>query len=214
MLDIAFITQPEKLPAIKARTEELEFNMASEDRTGALLQVLAASKPGGELLELGTGTGIGTSWLLSGMDETATLVSVETDESLQSVAREILGADTRLSLVLEDGAEFLQKKPKQSFDLVFADAMPGKFESLDDALAVVKPGGFYIIDDLLPQPNWPDGHSEKVDSLMYRLSADPRFAVLPIIWASGVAVLTRLARSKEAEASDQRRYDIQGSERT
>jgi predicted O-methyltransferase YrrM len=193
MFDKAFINPPPQLAAIKARTEQLEFNMASEDRTGALLQVLAASKPGGSLLELGTGTGIGTSWLLSGMDETATLTSVETDENLQGIAREILGSDKRLILVLEDGATFLPKQPAQSFDLVFADAMPGKFECLDEALAGVKPGGFYIIDDLLPQPNWPDGHGEKVNTLMYRLSADPRFAMLPMIWASGVAVLTRLA---------------------
>jgi predicted O-methyltransferase YrrM len=120
-------------------------------------------------------------------------VSVETDEVLQRNAREILGADQRLSLVLEDGAEFLLRQPEQSFDLLFADAMAGKFESLDDALAVVKPGGFYIIDDLLPQPNWPDGHGKRVDELMYRLSADPRFAMLPMIWASGVPVLTHLA---------------------
>jgi predicted O-methyltransferase YrrM len=72
MIDTAFINQPDQLPRIKVRTEELKFNMASEDRTGALLAVLAASKPGGKLLELGTGTGIGTSWLLAGMDETAT----------------------------------------------------------------------------------------------------------------------------------------------
>jgi len=166
-----------------------------------LLQVLAASKPGGRLLELGTGTGIGTSWLLSGIDESATLVSVETDEILQNIAREILGSDKRLRLVLEDGAAFLRKHPTQSFDLVFADAMPGKFDSLDDALAVVKPGGFYIIDDLLPQPNWPDGHGEKVDNLMYRLSADPRFAMLPMIWATGVAILTRLAPLSKPDQS-------------
>src|ERR1700722_4808915 len=102
MFDIAFISRPVQLPAIKAHTEELKFNMGSEDRTGALLQVLAASKPGGKLLELGTGTGIGTCWLLAGMDETATLVSVETDEGLLGVARENLGTDKRLSLVLED----------------------------------------------------------------------------------------------------------------
>lgn len=193
MIDEAFIHQPEQLRELKAITDQLGFNMASEHLTGALLQVLAASKPGGRLLELGTGAGIGTSWLLSGMNETATLVSVETDEGLQSVAREFLGTDKRLRLVLEDGAEFLRKQPIQSFDLVFADAMPGKFESLDDALAVVRPGGFYIIDDMLPQPNWPDGHGLKVDDLMRRLGADSRFARVPMIWASGVALLTRLA---------------------
>lgn len=193
MFDKAFINAPEQLPAIKARTEELKFGMASEHLAGALLQVLAASKPGGKLLELGTGTGIGTSWLLSGMDDAATLVSVETDEQFQAVAREFLGTDTRLNLVLEDGAQFLRKQPVESFDLVFADAIPGKFEALDDALALVKTGGFYLIDDLLPQPNWPQDHGVKVDNLLYRLSANPRFAMLPLIWATGVAVLTRLA---------------------
>lgn len=183
---------PPRLSELTARTEELKFDMASELRIGALLQVLAASKPGGKLLELGTGTGVGTSWLLSGMDELATLTSVDTDERVQSVAREILGTDKRLTLLIEDGAAFLRTQPKRSFDLVFADAIPGKFEALDDALTLIKPGGFYVMDDLLPQPNWPEDHGLKVDNLMYHLSADPRFAMVPMIWATGVVVLTRL----------------------
>jgi len=40
-------------------SEELGFTMGSEPRTGALLRTLAASKPGGRFLELGTGTGVG-----------------------------------------------------------------------------------------------------------------------------------------------------------
>jgi predicted O-methyltransferase YrrM len=190
MLDRPFIHWPDKLPTLAARTEELKFTMASENLTGALLQVLAASKPGGNILELGTGTGIGTAWLLAGMNESATLISVDTDEKVQSVAREVLGSDPRLTLILEDGASFIRRQPKQSFDLIFADAMPGKFELLDDTLLLLKPGGFYVIDDLLPQPNWPEGHGTRVDNLMYHLSADPRFAMAPIVWASGVAVLT------------------------
>ena len=182
---------PRQLPALTARTEEMKFDMASELHTGALLQVLAASKPGGKMLELGTGTGIGTAWLLSGMDETATLTSVDPDDRVQSVAREVLGDDPRLTLVLEDGATFIQRQVEKSYDLIFADAMPGKFELLDETLKLVKPGGFYVIDDLLPQPNWPEGHGGKVDILMYRLSADPRFSMVPIQWSTGVAVLAR-----------------------
>jgi predicted O-methyltransferase YrrM len=191
MLDRPFIQWPDQLPTLTSRTEELKFTMASEQLTGALLQVLAASKPGGNMLELGTGTGVGTSWLLSGMDESSTLVSLDTDEKMQSVAREVLGSDPRLTLVLEDGASFIRRQPGQSFDLIFADAMPGKFEVLEETLLLVRPGGFYIIDDLLPQPNWLEGHGTRADNLMYHLSADPRFAMVPIVWASGVAVLTR-----------------------
>ena len=49
---------PPALAAIQAETVALGFNMASEPQTGALLRALAASKPAGTLLELGTGTGL------------------------------------------------------------------------------------------------------------------------------------------------------------
>jgi predicted O-methyltransferase YrrM len=198
MDDLGYIQQPAALDAILGRTQALKFNMASEPRTGALLRTLAASKPFGRLLELGTGTGMATAWLLAGMDAGSTLIGVDTDAQVQAVAREILGTDGRLTLIAEDGAAFLRRQPPQSFDLVFADALPGKYEALDDALAVVKSDGFYIIDDMLPQPNWPEGHAEKVPVLLNRLTTDPRFVVVPISWASGVVVaVRRLALSRD-----------------
>ena len=185
MHDKPFITPPTELPSIEARTTELDFGMASEPRTGALLQILAASKPGGRLLELGTGTGIATSWLLSGMDAAATLTSVDTDPSVQAVAREFLGHDPRLTLITEDGATFLRRQlaltPPLQFDLIFADAIPGKYECVDEALVLVAPGGFYVIDDMLPQPNWPEDHAGKIPILLYRLSANPQFHMVPLV---------------------------------
>jgi predicted O-methyltransferase YrrM len=191
MDDIGYLRPPRALAAIQARTAELNFEMASEPRTGALLQILAASKPGGRFLELGTGTGIATAWILSGMDSASTLISIDTDEQVQAVAREALCHDARVKMLSHDGAAFLWRQPKKSFDLVFADAIPGKYEALDEALAIVKPGGYYVIDDLLPQPNWPEGHAEKVPALIDRLAADPRFVMLPLVWSSGVVVLVR-----------------------
>jgi predicted O-methyltransferase YrrM len=191
MDDLDYIRQPAALASILERTRALNFKMASEPRTGALLRTLAASKPSGRLLELGTGTGIATAWMLAGMDGNSTLTSVDTDPQVQAVARECLGSDPRLSLVTEDGAAFLRRQIPQSFDLVFADAMPGKYEALDDALAVVKSGGFYIIDDMLPQPNWPEGHAEKVPVLMDRLTTNDRFVFAPMAWSSGIVVAVR-----------------------
>jgi predicted O-methyltransferase YrrM len=191
MDDLGYIRQPVALAAILERTRSLNFNMASEPRTGALLRTLAASKPSGRLLELGTGTGVATAWLLAGMDSASTLVSVDTDPNVQAVAREVLGADARLTLVTADGADYLRRHASEAFDLVFADAMPGKYEALEEALAIVKPGGFYIIDDLLPQPNWPESHAAKVPVLLDCLAGDDRFVLVPMSWASGVVVAVR-----------------------
>jgi predicted O-methyltransferase YrrM len=205
MNESPFFTIPSQLRTLQARTAELGFNMASERGAGNLLQILAASKPSGRFLELGTGTGIATAWLLSGMDEHSTLISIDTDPHFQSVAQEILGADPRLTLLTEDAEAWLTSRAAilppfpapaidqpEKFDLIFADAMPGKFTALDQALNLVAPHGFYVVDDLLPQPNWPDGHAEKIPPLLYTLSSDPRFVSLPMAWASGIAILVRL----------------------
>jgi predicted O-methyltransferase YrrM len=191
MNDEILLTPPSSIAAIEARAASLDFTMASETRTGALLKVLAASKPGGRLLELGTGTGVGTAWLLEGMDAAASLVSVDSSLVFQAVAQDVLGHDLRLTLVLENGADFLRRQKPASFDLIFADAIPGKYENLDQALSLVKPGGYYVVDDLLPQPNWPEGHEAKVPVLIEQLRSDSRFYLVPLNWASGIVVAVR-----------------------
>ncbi len=191
MQDPEIIRRPAILGLLKRRTVELGFDMACQDEVGALLRVLAASKLGGRFLELGTGTGVGTAWILDGMDATASLVSVDVETRFQSVAREELGADSRVEFVLEDGIAFLKRQAPVVFDLVFADAMPGKFDDLDAALAVVKPGGVYVVDDLLPQTNWPDGHDSRVEELVVRLTAHKDFKLVGLDWASGMVVAVR-----------------------
>jgi predicted O-methyltransferase YrrM len=191
MDDLKYINEPAVLAELYEQSKPLDFTMASEPKTGALLRVLAAAKPGGQFLELGTGTGVGTAWLLEGMDAASTLVSVDTNLRFQSVARRVLGGDSRLTLVLEDGVDFVSRQPAASFDLVFADALRGKFEGLDETLAVIKPGGILLIDDLLPQPNWPEGHGEKVPPLIDRLTADEQFHIVRMAWASGIIIAVK-----------------------
>jgi hypothetical protein len=53
---------------------------------------------------------------------------------------------------------------------------------------VVKTGGFYVIDDMLPQANWPDGHSEKVQALFADLAARPDLEITQMTWASGIVI--------------------------
>lgn len=191
MEDLSCMGLPAALPALEKKSNELRFGMPSERLVGALLRMLAASKPGGRILELGTGTGIATTWLLDGMDHKSLLVSVDKDTGVQRIAAELLGHDKRLTLITEDGAAFLRRQPARCFDLVFADAIPGKYEALDEALATVKAGGFYVIDDMLPQANWPAGHAEKVPILLHRLASQPDFSILPLNWASGVLIAVR-----------------------
>ncbi len=82
---------------IAQRTAALGFDMASDESTSALLSTLAASKPGGRILELGTGTGLSTASLLEGMDDGSRLISVDNDLTCQTVARDVLADDPRVA---------------------------------------------------------------------------------------------------------------------
>ncbi len=193
MDEIIYLHTPRALPQIEADSQALGFGMASEARTGALLRTLAASKPAARLLELGTGTGIATAWLLDGMDAASSLDTVDNDEAPVNVARRHLGHDARVRFHVMDGAEFLRQAKPASYDLVFADAWPGKFSERNEALALLKVGGLYVIDDLLPQPNWPAGHAPNVPRLIDELAARADLKLCALAWSSGlvIAVKTR-----------------------
>jgi predicted O-methyltransferase YrrM len=191
MDDAAVDRLPLAWAALTADTNAIGFTMASETRTGALLAVLAAAKPGGRMLELGTGTGLSASWLLSGMDQAATLDTVDTDSTTVDVARRHLGRDARVTFHVTDAATFVQQAAPGTYDLIFADAWPGKFSHLDAALALLKPGGIYVIDDLLPQSNWPEGHGPKVSALMADISERSAFSSAVLAWASGLMIVVR-----------------------
>jgi predicted O-methyltransferase YrrM len=191
MNDLEITRTPPACEAILTDTDALGFNMVSEPKVGAFLSVLAASKPAGRFLELGTGTGHGTAWLLSGMDSQSTLDSVDTDANVVAVAQRHLGSDGRVTFHIGDAARFIQLAPKGTFDLIYADAWPGKFSHLEEALALLRPGGIYLIDDLLPQPNWPEGHAAKVPVLIDALERLSEFSSVKLAWASGLMVVVR-----------------------
>jgi predicted O-methyltransferase YrrM len=183
--------RPSAIEAILDDTAALAFTMVSEPQTGAFLAALAASKPGGRLLELGTGTGHGTAWLLSGMSLDSRLDTVDNDLAVVAVARRHLESDSRVTFHVMDGADFITQAPNGQFDLIYADAWPGKFTHLDETLALLRPGGIYVIDDLLPQPNWPDGHAPKVPALIEQIERRSDFATVKLAWATGLMMAVR-----------------------
>lgn len=191
MNDLTSLNEPKSIQAIWADTRAAGFAMASEPLTCSLLRTLAASKPGGRFLELGSGTGLSTAWLLDGMDSNSRLTTVDNDEGLVSILRNNLGEDPRLTIVCADGDEFLRSLNGQHFDFIFADTWSGKYRLLEAALALVSPSGLYVVDDMLPQPNWPEGHAQKVADLISTLEHRSDFCMTKMSWASGMILASK-----------------------
>lgn len=177
---------------IQRDSEAFGFTMRSDVLTGSLLRTLARTKTGGSFLEIGTGTGLGTAWLLDGMDHTSRLITVDNEPDVVAIAQKHLGQDRRVAFVVQDGVQWLEEmQTADPFDFIFADAMPGKYEHFDLAWNLLKPGGIYIIDDMLPQPNWPAGHASKVTKLMQQLNTMPTAFVTEMNWATGVILVVK-----------------------
>ena len=188
------VTQPAILAAILADTAAIGFSMASDLLTGNLLRTLASTKPAGRFLELGTGTGCGSAWLLAGMDKRATLLTVENNRQAAEIAQRHLANDPRIAFHVGDGGEFLEaiQEQAQHFDFIYADTWPGKYTHLDEALNLLKIGGIYLIDDMLPQPNWPADHPPKVAWLIETLSKRKDLRLTMMQWSTGLILAVKI----------------------
>ncbi|MFT4024133.1 MAG: class I SAM-dependent methyltransferase [Flavihumibacter sp.] len=182
---------PPAYRSIDQETKASGFTMASDQLTCSLLRTLAAAKPGATFLEMGTGTGLSTAWILDGMDENSTLISFDFDEAFLAIARKHLGHDHRLQLVHSDGEAWLQQNATEKFDFIFADTWHGKYLLLNETLALLNPGGFYIVDDMLPQPNWPEGHAQKAEQFIRHLESHPHLTLTKQNWSTGIIIAVK-----------------------
>lgn len=182
---------PPFLRAIASETKAMGFPMASNDHLGSLLQTLAASRPGGRFLELGTGTGQALAWLAAGMNEESSLLSLDNDPVPLAIAERHFNKEPRIRLLCTDAGEWIKNNRAERFDLIFADTWAGKYEWLPETLELLAQGGIYVVDDLLPQPNWPEGHGDKVTWFLSYMQQRTDFTGCYMDWAGGLFMAVR-----------------------
>jgi predicted O-methyltransferase YrrM len=191
MNDLNILNKPKIHSEIENKSIEIGFTMPSDLYIGTLLKTLITSKPKSNVLELGTGIGLSLSWMIDGMDSESRIISVDNDPKLIQIAKNYFGKDERVEIICVDGSEWIKGYKGDKFDLVFADAWPGKYSEVDEILDLIKIGGLYIIDDMLSQPNWPDGHQENVDKLIEYLENRKDFNLTKMNWSTGIIIATK-----------------------
>ena len=194
MLDTVNLNPPVVLKNIEEATKSIGFTMGSDQQTGSLLRTLAVAKPSGSFLELGTGTGLSAAWLLDGMDAQSRLTTVDKNENHTAIARRFLGHDSRVTFVTMDGIAFIDSMRAQgkTFDFIFADMQPGKFEHLDETLELLAPGGLYVIDDLLMLSSWGEAHVSSVYRLISVLEQRKDLRITKLNWSVGLIIAAKI----------------------
>ena len=185
---------PAVYPELLRRTKEIGFDMPADFSVGILLQTLISSKPNGIFLELGTGTGLSLAWMVKGMQLNSRLISLDNDERLIEIARSAFEPEDNVELLCVDGESWISSYKREAFDLIFADTWPGKYSLLEETLDKLKDGGYYVIDDMLPQENWPDGHEEKAKRLVKNLEERDDFVVTKMDWSTGIIIAVKKSK--------------------
>jgi predicted O-methyltransferase YrrM len=165
--------------------------MSCEPGTGRLLAVLAAAVPaGGRVLELGTGTGVGTAWIIHGLrDRTdVELLTVEIDLATAGLAAAGRWPEWA-HLIIGDAVDLTRRSG--SFDLIFADAQGGKWDELDTTIAALRPGAHLLVDDMTPDEYIDANHARKTSEVRARLLGHPGLISAEIAWSTGLILSTR-----------------------
>lgn len=167
-------------PAIPGRVQraldlaaELRFELSCSLEVGRLLRVLAAQVNRGIIGEIGTGCGVGSAWLLSGMRAGASLVTVELEAVRAKRAGALFQDDPRVRVLHADWHVLLSLGP---FALLFADGARAKQTEPEALLEALGPGGLLILDDFTTPDPWPAERRGPPDPVRDFWLSDPRVA--------------------------------------
>ncbi|SDS96799.1 Predicted O-methyltransferase YrrM [Streptomyces sp. TLI_053] len=152
---------PSRVLTAELMAAEVAFEKSCIPQVGRLLGLAAASKPEGVIAESGTGSGVGTAWLHSGLGAGAHLVTVERDEDLARRAAGVFADDGRVSVLTGD---WRLLEPYAPFDVFFCDG-GGKRDDPQRVVELLAPGGLLVLDDFTPSPDWPPRYGGEVDEL-------------------------------------------------
>jgi predicted O-methyltransferase YrrM len=191
MSQLAAGNLPERVREAMARAAAAGFEHSCDPGIGRVLMTLAAAvRPGGRALEIGTGMGVGTAWLVEGLATASDveLVTIESDPQRARWAAEAGWPSFVRPLV---GDVLVELGGLGQFSLVFADAEGGKMYGFDLTLAAVEKGGLLVLDDMRFQGRNP-AIEEGVVRARRQLLADDRYVCAEMTWSSGLMLATRV----------------------
>jgi len=192
------MSAPPDLPEIVTRAFDVSrragYVSFCRNETGRLLAALAATRTG-TMAEFGTGCGVGTAWLRSGLRGDARILTAELDTRLAEAAAEIFADDPQVEVRSADWATLHDQGP---FSLLFLDSGQGSGQPGEvgvDAIAdLVEEGGIVVLDDFIPCEQWPPVTYGRVDTLREEWLTDERFTAVEVMVAPDASVVLATRR--------------------
>ena len=190
-----FAPQPPGCQTARDRALDLGLTPVSEGvvtAIGLLARIVGAKNT----IEIGTGTGVGALALLAGMAPDGVLTSIDPENELQMVAREILNAQgvpfRRARLIAGQPLVVLPKLNDKAYDLLFVNGDPLEYvEYSDQATRLLRPGGLLVVHHALWHNAVADDQIDADEPLIIReaLAAVTTMEVPAALWPIGDGLL-------------------------
>lgn len=195
-----FIPEDEAIALARARAEELGCDAVSPG-TGAALRVLAAATSARAVAEIGTGTGVSSLWLLSGMVPDGVLTTIDIEAEHQRAAREAFAAagirSTRTRPIAGRALDVLPRLADGAYDLVLVDGDPAEaIDYVEQAVRMLRPGGLVLVPgalwrDRVADPARRDEATVAMRELAKAIRSDERLASALLPSGDGLLVAVK-----------------------
>jgi predicted O-methyltransferase YrrM len=168
---------------------------------GNFLKFVVQLSKAKSVVEIGTGSGVGGLWILSGMPADGVLTTIDSEREHSKIARNIFEeADipaTKYRIITGKLIEVIGKLADSSYELVIIRPALDLFDMIQESYRLLKPNGLLIIDQALSAGKVADPTQRDPESIARRdgikvIKEDEKWAasVLPI--GAGVLVANKL----------------------
>lgn len=195
-----YVTEPESIRA--ARHASLEHGVEPiTPAMGSYLASLVALSGARNIVEVGTGLGVASQWLLLSHADTH-LTTIEKDVDHQQTAKDLFAsagiASGRIRLISGEATDILPRMNEGTYDLVVVNATgKGTLDLTRHALHLVRTGGVVAVTHVLAggnvaQPTKRDAATVELRTLLgdYAVDENVRATVVPV----GDGILTLVKR--------------------
>ena len=119
--------------------------------SGAFLKYIASLISAQSVVEIGTGSGVGTLWLLKGLISSGVITTIDPEVQHIQIAKQVLNdADipaNRYRLITSEYLDVMRKLADRAYDLVVFRGNPEDvFDVIDESHRILRTGGILAID--------------------------------------------------------------------
>lgn len=129
--------------------------------SGAYLRYVASLISAQSVVEIGTGSGVGTLWLLKGIMSSGVITTIDPEVQHIQIARRVLSdadiAPNRYRLITSEYLDVMRKLADRAYDLVVFRGDPEDIlDVIDEAHRILRVGGILAIDHFFGGGKVPD----------------------------------------------------------